>query len=69
MLQVIVGSTAISLGVLLGTFMGGMCVGSLALPYFISSRWHPLKVYAALELGIAIIGILILFSITHIEGL
>ena len=69
MLQLIVGSTAISLGVLLGTFMGGMCLGSLALPHFISSRWHPLKVYAALELGIAIIGLLILFSITHIEGL
>ena len=28
MLQLLVGSTAVSLGVLLGTFMGGMCLGS-----------------------------------------
>ena len=32
LLQLVIGSTAICLGVLLGTFMGGMCLGSLALP-------------------------------------
>ena len=32
LLQLVIGSTAVSLGVLLGTFMGGMCVGSLLLP-------------------------------------
>ena len=31
-LQLVIGSSAVSLGVLLGTFMGGMCLGSLALP-------------------------------------
>ena len=31
LLQLVIGSTAVSLGVLLGTFMGGMCLGSLAL--------------------------------------
>src|SRR6185369_12179581 len=31
LLQLVVGSSAVSLGVLLGTFMGGMCLGSLAL--------------------------------------
>ena len=31
LLQLVVGSSAISLGVLLGTFMGGMCLVSLAL--------------------------------------
>ena len=31
MLSLIVGSSAISLGVLLGTFMGGMCIGSIGL--------------------------------------
>ncbi len=30
-LQLVVGSSAVSLAVLLGTFMGGMCAGSLLL--------------------------------------
>src|SRR6266576_1675345 len=29
LLQLIIGSSSISLGILLGTFMGGMCLGSL----------------------------------------
>jgi len=61
LLQLVVGLTNVSLGVLLGTFMGGMCLGSLLLPRLVSPRRHPLRVYAALELGIAAIGILILF--------
>ena len=28
LLQLVIGSSAVSLGVLLGTFMGGMCLGS-----------------------------------------
>lgn len=59
-LQMVVGSSAVSLGVLLGTFMGGMCLGSLLLPRLVSTRHHPLKVYALLELGIGVIGILVL---------
>ena len=59
-LQMVVGSSAVSLGVLLGTFMGGMCLGSLLLPRFVSTAHHPLKVYAFLELGIGVIGILVL---------
>src|SRR5262245_53025350 len=56
LLQLVIGSTAISLGVLLGTFMGGMCVGSLALPHVVDRRHHPLRAYALLEAGIGIIG-------------
>ena len=52
LLQLVIGSTAVSLGVLLGTFMGGMCLGSLLLPRLVSRRWHPLRVYALLELGV-----------------
>ena len=52
LLQLVIGSTAVSLGVLLGTFMGGMCLGSLLLPRLISVRQHPLRVYALLELGV-----------------
>ena len=32
LLELVIGSSAVSMGVLLGTFMGGMCVGSLLLP-------------------------------------
>ncbi|MGC8640562.1 MAG: fused MFS/spermidine synthase, partial [Isosphaeraceae bacterium] len=67
LLQLVIGSTAVSLGVLLGTFMGGMCVGSLLLPRLVSSRWHPLRVYALLELGIGSIGLMVLFGMPHVE--
>jgi spermidine synthase len=62
LLQLVIGSSGISLGVLLGTFMGGMCLGSYLLPRLISARHHPLRVYALLELGIGIIGIAVLFG-------
>ena len=61
LLQLVVGSSAVSVGVILGTFMGGMCLGSLLLPRLVSPRRHPLRVYAALELGIGIFGVLLLF--------
>ena len=61
LLQLVIGSSALSLGVLLGTFMGGLCLGSLGLARVIPARHHPLKVYAALEIGIGVIGVLVLF--------
>ena len=60
LLQMVIGSSAISLGILLGTFMGGMCVGSLLLPRVISARRHPMRVYAYLELGIGVLGLVLL---------
>ncbi len=68
LLQLVIGSSAISLGILLGTFMGGMCIGSLGLARVISARHHPLRVYALLELGIAAFGILVLYLIPWIAG-
>jgi spermidine synthase len=62
LLSLWIGASSVSLGVLLGTFMGGMCLGSLLLPRLVSPRLHPLRLYAFLELGIAIIGILILYA-------
>jgi spermidine synthase len=67
LLQLVIGSSAVSLGVLLGTFMGGMCLGSLLLPRAISADRHPLRVYALLELGIGIIGLLILFGMPYVD--
>jgi spermidine synthase len=66
LLELVIGASGISLGVLLGTFMGGMCFGSLLLPRFISPRHHPLRVYAFLELAIGAIAILVLFGIPYI---
>ncbi|RPI55176.1 MAG: SAM-dependent methyltransferase [Acidobacteria bacterium] len=60
MLELFVGSSSVSIGVLLGTFMGGMCLGSFLLPRYISPRHHPLKVYALLEIAIGTIGLLLL---------
>ncbi len=68
LLQLVIGSSIVSLGVLLGTFMGGMCLGSLLLPRMVSARHHPLRVYAALELGIGIIGLLLLWGMPLISG-
>jgi spermidine synthase len=61
MLQLLIGSTAVSLGVLLGTFMGGMCLGSLLLPRMISLATSPLRFWAFLELSIGVLGLGVLF--------
>jgi spermidine synthase len=60
LLEFVIGSTAVSMAVLLGTFMGGMCLGSLALPRLVKPRWHPLRVCAWLELGIGASGLAVL---------
>ncbi len=62
LLGLVIGASSVSMGILLGTFMGGMCLGSLLLPRVVSSRWHPLAVYAVLEVGIGVIGILVLYG-------
>jgi spermidine synthase len=69
LLQLVIGSSAVSLGVLLGTFMGGMCLGSLLLPRFVSGGQHPLRVYAWLEIGIGIIGLLVLVGMPLVSGI
>ena len=46
LLQLVIGATAVSLGILLTTFMGGMCAGSLLLGRFVPVDRHPLRVYA-----------------------
>lgn len=60
LLEFVIGSSAVSLAVLLGTFMAGLCVGSLLLPRFVSSSRNPLRVYALLELGIGACGVAVL---------
>ena len=63
LLELILGATAASLAVVLGTFMGGLCAGSLLFPRLVPVRLHPLRVYALLELAIGAAAILILFGL------
>ena len=70
LLQLVIGSSAISLGVLLATFMGGLCLGSLALPRLLAARkQHPLRVYAKVEFGIAVCGLLVLLGMPLVDGI
>jgi spermidine synthase len=69
LLQLVIGSSAVSLGVLLGTFMGGMCLGSFVLPRYIDARHHPLRVYAALEFGIGLCGLVLLVGMPLVNGI
>src|ERR1043165_4243454 len=63
LLQLVIGSSAVSLGLLLAAYMGGLCVGSAALSRLVLPRHHPLRVYAFLELSIGILGLLVLFGV------
>jgi len=62
-LRLVIGATTMSIGVLLASFMGGMCAGSLLFPALISPKHHPLRVYAMLEIAIGAIGIALLFAL------
>jgi len=66
MLELAIGSTTISVGVLLATFMGGLCVGSIGLPR-LRTQMHPLRMYALIELGIAACGLLVLVGVPLID--
>jgi spermidine synthase len=68
LLELVIGSTAVSLGVLLATFMGGLCLGCIILPRILAARErHPLRVYAAIEMTIGFCGILVLFGMPFIS--
>lgn len=64
LLQLVIGSSAVSLGVLLATFMGGLCIGSLFMPRLLARRKdHPLLAYALVEAGIGVFGLLVLYLV------
>ncbi len=68
LLQLAIGSTSVSLGILLATFMGGLCIGSLWFPR-LRLAYHPLKIYAAIELGIAALAIVVQMAIPSLSRL
>src|ERR1700693_5539294 len=67
LLQLAIGSTAVSLGFLLATFMGGLCIGSVWFPRLRLAGRHPLRIYAILELGIGACAILVQFAIPLVD--
>src|SRR5262252_658206 len=69
LLQLVIGSSGVSLGLLLATYMGGLCAGSILLPRYVPSRIHPLKVYAVLEFGIGALGLLALVAVPLVARL
>jgi spermidine synthase len=68
-LQLVIGSSTVSLAVLLATFMGGLCIGSMAFPRILGNRRvHPLRAFALIELCIGINGILVLRGMPFVNG-
>ncbi|HEY7390584.1 MAG TPA: fused MFS/spermidine synthase, partial [Bryobacteraceae bacterium] len=60
-LELVIGSTAVSVGVLLASFMGGMCAGSILFPRVVPPSIHPLRFYALIEVGIGAFACLVLW--------
>ncbi len=67
LLQLVIGSSAVSLAVLLGTYMGGTCLGSIYFSRVKASATGALRTYAILEFGTAFFGIVVLFALPLIE--
>jgi spermidine synthase len=66
-LELVIGASTASMGILLGTFMGGMCAGSLAAPRLAGRSRSPLRAYAWLELSIAGMAIVILYAMPLVD--
>src|SRR5947209_18801421 len=56
-LQLALGSTTASMGFLLAAYMGGLCVGAAAAPRLSQITVTPLRIYAVIELGTALLAI------------
>jgi spermidine synthase len=69
LLQLVIGSSAISLALLLGTFMGGMCLGSLLVPRIADRHRDPMRLFATFELAIGAMGLLILVGMPLINSI
>src|SRR4026207_266307 len=68
LLELVIGVSAVSMGVLLGTFMGGMCLGSFLLPRRLSPTAPPRRFYAYLALGSGLFGLLLLVAMPLLGG-
>ena len=66
-LRLVIGSSSISIATLLVSFMGGMGLGSVALPRLVPRSWHPLRVYTGLELSIGVGGLILLVALPRVQ--
>lgn len=67
LVTLVVGASSLSIAALLASFMGGMAIGSALLPRLVPPTYHPLRVVAALECGIGLIGLAIPFVLPYIQ--
>ncbi len=67
LVQLVVGAAAISVAVVLCSFMGGMALGSAWIPRLVPVAAHPLRVVAVLEVGIGVLGILIPLALPMVQ--
>jgi spermidine synthase len=58
LLRLVIGASALSMGIVLASFMGGMFLGSLLVSRVVPRRWDPLRVYGTIEIGIGLMGLL-----------
>jgi spermidine synthase len=58
LLRLVIGASSLSVGIVLASFMGGMFAGSFGFAKWVPRSRDPLRVYATLELGIGICGLL-----------
>src|SRR6185312_6377042 len=68
-LQLALGSTTISMGFLLAAYMGGLCLGAAAAPRLPGMAMNPLRIYAVIELGTALLAMAVSALIPWIAGL
>jgi spermidine synthase len=68
MLELVIGSTAVSVGLLLAAYMGGLGAGSLAFPYFSRRAINPLRLYGVIEGAIGLFALVVLFAMPLVSG-
>jgi spermidine synthase len=68
-LEFIIGSSGVSLGILLAVFMGGLALGSVLTPHILRRIRSPLMLYAGLEVGIAVSALLIEMEVPLVRSL
>ncbi len=68
LLRLTIGTDAQSLGILLACFMAGLFVGSFSYARVVPAKWHPLRTYAVLELGIGAMALAMPYAIGWIRA-
>lgn len=68
-LQLALGSTTVSMGFLLAAYMGGLCLGAAAAPRLAEMTVNPLRTYAVIELGTALLAIAVSALMPWLTGL